>query len=61
MKAHKRGSNYKPTTTITLEEQLLNMIDDYRFDSRKDNRSQAIAELIKLGFEHLQREQRVPS
>lgn len=51
--AHSRGTNYKPTTTVVFDDQLLAMIEDYRFDARKDNRSQAINELVKLGFKYL--------
>lgn len=52
MKAHKRGANYKPTTTIALDESLLLQIEDYRFTKRKDNRSAAIAELVLKGLKY---------
>lgn len=35
MKAHKRGANYKPTTTIALDESLLLAIEDYRFEKER--------------------------
>jgi metal-responsive CopG/Arc/MetJ family transcriptional regulator len=40
------------STTISLEEPLLLLVEDYRFEKRKDNRSQAIAELIKKGLKY---------
>lgn len=54
--AHKRGTNYRPSTSITLEEELMNLIDDYRFENRKNNRSQAIAELLQIAFRTLESE-----
>ncbi len=54
--AHKRGTNYRPTTTISLEEQIMNQIDDYRFETRKNNRSQAIAELLQIAFRAIESE-----
>lgn len=61
--AHKRGTNYRPSTSITLEEELMNLIDDYRFENRKNNRSQAIAELLQIAFRTLESEtmERMPS
>ncbi|MEK5175113.1 hypothetical protein NST63_18100 [Heyndrickxia sp. FSL W8-0496] len=54
MKAHKRGANYKPTTTIALDESLLLAIEDYRFEKRKDNRSAAIADLVTKGLKYVE-------
>lgn len=54
--AHKRGTNYRPTTTISLEEQLMNQLDNYRFDTKKNNRSQAVAELLQIAFRTLENE-----
>ena len=56
MAGHKRGTNYRPTTTISLEEQLMNQLDNYRFDTRKNNRSQAVAELLQIAFRTLESE-----
>lgn len=52
--SHKRGTNYKPTTTIALDESLLLAVEDYRFSRRKDNRSQAIADLIQKGLRYVE-------
>ena len=48
--AHIRKDSSKPSTTISLEQQLLDMIEDYRFSKRKNNRSEAIADLIRKGL-----------
>ncbi|MEW5567340.1 hypothetical protein [Rossellomorea marisflavi] len=48
--AHIRKDSSKPSTTISLEQQLLDMIEDYRFTKRKNNRSEAIADLIRKGL-----------
>jgi metal-responsive CopG/Arc/MetJ family transcriptional regulator len=50
--AHIRSNCKNLSTTISLEEPLLLLVEDYRFEKRKDNRSQAIAELIKKGLKY---------
>lgn len=50
--AHIRKNCKNLSTTISLEEQLLNRVDDYRFTKRKDNRSQAVAELLLKGLKY---------
>jgi metal-responsive CopG/Arc/MetJ family transcriptional regulator len=52
--AHRRGTNYKPTTTISLEQYLLERVDDYRFSKRKENRSAAIADLLLKGLKYVE-------
>ncbi len=46
----KKSPNAKPTVTITLDDELLKRIEDYQFDNRLRNRSQAIQELILKGM-----------
>lgn len=46
----------KPRYTITLDEEMLKAIDDFRFERRYPNRTQATLELIRLGMEALKRE-----
>ena len=53
MAGHVREKSYKPTTTISLSSNTLSKIEDYRFTKRKDNRSQAIEEIIQYGFKYL--------
>ncbi|MED3574528.1 hypothetical protein [Cytobacillus praedii] len=52
--AHIRKDSSKPSTTVSFDTSLLEAIDDYRFENRKNNRSAAIAELIQLGFKYLE-------
>lgn len=47
----------KPRYTITLDEEMLKAIDDYRFEHRFANRTQATLELIRLGLEALKKDQ----
>lgn len=47
----KKTPNAKPIVTITLDEELLKKIEDYQFDNRLKNRSQAIQELILKGMD----------
>lgn len=47
----------KPRYTITLDEDMLKKIDDFRFENRYPNRTQATLALIRLGIEALEKEQ----
>ena len=49
-------STKKPRYTITLDEELLKNIDDFRFNNRYPNRTQATLELIRLGMEALEKQ-----
>jgi len=40
----------KPKILMTLEEDLLTRIDDYRFENRINSRSEAIRRLIEEGL-----------
>lgn len=42
-----------PRYTITVDESLLKEIDDFRFENRYPNRTQATIELIRLGIQAL--------
>jgi metal-responsive CopG/Arc/MetJ family transcriptional regulator len=48
--AHIRKNCRNLSTTISLDENLLTQIENYRFNTRKDNRSAAIADLIQKGL-----------
>lgn len=52
--AHVRKDSSKPTTTISWDPDLLTLIDDFRFETRKDNRSAAVNELAKLGLKYIE-------
>ncbi len=45
----------KPRYTITLDEEMLKKIDDFRFENRFPNRTQATLELIRIGMETLEK------
>ncbi len=47
----------KPRYTITLDAELLQKIDDFRFENRFPNRTQATLELIRIGIATLEKEQ----
>lgn len=46
----------KPRYTITVDEELLKEIDDFRFENRYPSRSAATIDLIKLGFEVIKKQ-----
>jgi len=45
----------KPRYTITLDEEMLRRIDDYRFENRFANRTQATLNLINIGMDALEK------
>lgn len=46
----------KPRFMITISGELLQEIEDYRFENRFPNRTRAVAELIRLGLEAVKRQ-----
>jgi len=47
----------KPRFTITVDDELMQRIDDFRFENRFASRSAATIELIRLGIEVIEKEQ----
>lgn len=47
----------KPRYCITVDEDMLKQIDDFRFENRYASRSAATLDLIKIGIAQLQKEQ----
>lgn len=47
----------KPRYTITVDEELLKKIDDFRFENRYKSRTAATIDLIKLGVETFEKNQ----
>lgn len=45
----------KPRYCITVDDEMLKEIDDFRFNNRYNSRSQATLELIRLGLEALKK------
>lgn len=50
-------STDKPRYSITVDEELLKKIDDFRFEKRYQSRTAATVDLIKLGIEALEKSQ----
>ena len=44
----------KPRITITMDSELFNRIEDFRFKNKYKNQTQAILDLIKSGFNELE-------
>ncbi|MFT8319317.1 MAG: hypothetical protein ABF649_00610 [Bacillus sp. (in: firmicutes)] len=51
---HVRIDSSKPTTTISWNPDTLNLVEDYRFNKRKNNRSIAVDELVRYGLRYLE-------
>lgn len=47
----------KPRYSITVDDELMRRIDDFRFTNRYPSRSAATVELIRLGIETLKKKQ----
>ncbi len=47
----------KPRYTVSVDTELFEQIEDFRFEHRYQTRSEATVELIRLGLEALKREQ----
>lgn len=48
----------KPRYSITLDDDMFQEIEDFRFENRYANRNQATIELIRLGLETIKRKQK---
>ena len=49
----------KPRYSITLEQELFDQVEDFRFENRYKNRNEATITLIKLGLEALKKQDKV--
>ena len=47
----------KPRYMISVDDEMFDKIEDFRFEKRFQTRSEATAELIKLGLESIEKEQ----
>lgn len=52
----KNMATKKPRFSITVPEELLKKIDDYRFNNRIASRAEAVIRLIEMGFDVLEQE-----
>jgi len=46
----------KPRYTVSVDDQLFQQIEDFRFENRFRSRSEATVELIKRGLEQIKKE-----
>lgn len=46
----------KPRYTVSVDKDLFQKIEDFRFERRFQTRSEATIELIRLGFKYLEKE-----
>jgi metal-responsive CopG/Arc/MetJ family transcriptional regulator len=51
MAGHKKTPNAKPIINITIDEELLQKVEDFQFENRIKNRSEAIRQLILKAME----------
>ena len=47
----------RPIISVVLDDEMLEKVDDYRFENRISSRSKALNELIKKGIIELEKEQ----
>ncbi|MDE6905471.1 MAG: ribbon-helix-helix domain-containing protein [Lachnospiraceae bacterium] len=47
----------RPRYTVSVDDELFQRIEDFRYEHRYQTRSQATVELIRLGLEALKKEQ----
>ena len=47
----------KPRYTVSVTDEMFEAIEDFRFKNRYQTRSEATAELIRLGLEQLKKQQ----
>lgn len=52
--AHERKNCKNLSTTISIKEKVLSLVEDHRFNTRKENRSAAIEDLIMKGLKYEQ-------
>ena len=48
----------KPKILITLDEKILNRIDDFRFDNRIETKSEAIRMLVETGLKDYEKKKK---
>ena len=47
----------KPRYTVSVDDEMFKVIENFRFENRFQTRSEATVELIRLGLEQLKKEQ----
>ncbi len=51
----------KPRYSITLDDDLFDRVENFRFDKRYPTRNQATVELIRLGLEAVEKQENNPA
>lgn len=51
-------STEKPRFSITVDDELFKRLEDYRFENRCSNRSQAVVELIRQSLDEYDKKKR---
>lgn len=51
----KKTENCKPVISVTLSEDLIERVEDARFENRINSRSETIEQLIRLGLRVLEK------
>lgn len=54
-------STDRPRYTVSVDDEMFQKIENFRFERRFQTRSQATVELIRLGLEALERQQKQQS
>ena len=50
----------RPRYTVSVDNELFQQIEDFRFERRFQTRAEATVELLRLGLESLKKEQQTP-
>jgi metal-responsive CopG/Arc/MetJ family transcriptional regulator len=58
---YKKSPNARPIINITIPEELLEEVENFRFAERKSNRSQAICQILELGLKTFREQKNIPS
>jgi Arc/MetJ-type ribon-helix-helix transcriptional regulator len=61
MSGHKKTPNAKPIINITIDDELLKKVEDYQFENRIKNRSEAIRQLLLKAMDDLEEKTPQPS
>jgi Arc/MetJ-type ribon-helix-helix transcriptional regulator len=56
MSGHKKTPNAAPIINITIDEPLLERVENYRFSKRFNNRSEAIRDLLNKALDIIEKE-----
>lgn len=59
MTGWKKMPNAKPIINITIDEDLLQKVEDFRFENKLANRSQTISYLVEEGFKTIEQKEEI--